>query len=290
MGEISKSGGKLDLSNIVKKLQAKQKDPKKANKISLGSDIQRSEFLEMPKWWQDATKTKGLPLGRAVMLAGDSDSGKTSACIQAAKAAQEQGYGIIYVETEKKTKTEDFTAWGVDASQILIVQSSIAEEAFQNLFMAWDTFKDEYPDTKLLVIFDSIGNVVSKRDTEIDLVKESQKPGGKGATNRLGVERMITKAEDDNVALLLINYTYDNIGSVGKTNAGGKALNFFASLTYQTSRKAWYEGTVAGEKVRKGAIVRWKLYKNHINKSDPGPKVVDLKITAEGVEYMGGAN
>lgn len=279
---------KLDLSSVIERIRAKKKDEKKAKKIALGDDMARDDFMEMPEWWQESTGTKGLPLGRMVMLAGDSDSGKTSAAIQSMLAAQKQGYGVIYVETEKKTKTEDLKDWGVDPSQVIVIKSTVAEEAFELLFEAWDGFKDAYPETNLLVIVDSIGNVVSQRDNEIDLTKDHQKPGGKGAVNRLAMSRMVAKMEEDHVAVLLINYTYDNIGSVGKTNAGGKSLNFFSALTYQTSRKGWYEGTEKGKKVRRGAIVRWKLYKNHINKTNPGNKIIDLKITKDGVEFMGG--
>jgi hypothetical protein len=58
-------------------------------------------------------------------------------------------------------------------------------------------------------------------------------------------------------------------------------------LTYQTSRKSWLEKTVKGEKVRYGAKVQWKLFKNHIDKTNPGPKVIELDITKEGIELTG---
>lgn len=58
-------------------------------------------------------------------------------------------------------------------------------------------------------------------------------------------------------------------------------------MTYQTSRKNWLEKTVKGEKVRYGAKVQWKLFKNHIDKTNPGPKVIELDITAKGIELAG---
>jgi RecA/RadA recombinase len=237
----------------------------------------------MPKWWQDATNTKGIPLGRIVMIAGDSDSGKTSAAIEAMKSAQRQDFAVLYVETEGKTTTNDLQSWGVDVNQVMLVQSAVAEEAFELMFQLWDTFFDQNPEGKLFVVFDSLGNVVSKHDSELDLTTDHQKPGGKGKTNRLGLNKLIAKQKEDNVSMLVINYTYDNIGSPGKTNAGGKAVNFFSCLTYQTSRKQWLEKTVKGQKVRIGARVQWRLFKNHIDKANPGPKIVELDITADGV-------
>lgn len=282
---------KINVSSVLKSVEKLYaKDTNKLNKIGLGSKlrgIEKSDFLTMPEWWERATHTPGLPFGKIVMIAGDSDSGKTSCAVAAMKAAQAQDVGVLYVETEGKTSKEDLQSWEVDPEQVMLVQSSIAEEAFQLMFALWDAFFDQYPEGKLLVIVDSIGNVVSKRDSEMDLTESSQKPGGKGQINRLALNKLVAKRDEDNVAVLIINYTYDNIGSPGKTNAGGKAVNFFSSLTYQTSRKQWLEKTVKGNKVRTGARVQWKLFKNHINKSNPGPKVVELDITAEGISLAG---
>lgn len=282
---------KYDLNKVVTDVQKLyNKADSKLNNIGLGSKLrglEDSDFLIMPEWWQKATNTKGLPFGKIVMIAGDSDSGKTSCAISAMKAAQSQDVAVLYVETEGKTTTQDLVTWSVDPDGVMLVQESIAERAFESMFSLWDTFFEKYPKGKLLVVFDSLGNVVSKRDSEIDLTTENQKPGGKGQINRLGLNKLVAKRDEDDVAVLIINYTYDNIGSPGKTNAGGKAVNFFSSLTYQTSRKQWLEKTVKGEKIRTGARVQWRLFKNHIDKSNPGPKVVELDITAEGFKVVG---
>jgi RecA/RadA recombinase len=282
----------FDMGSIATKIkkQFERTDPRLAQKVGVGTDLPKvteGDCISMPGWWQEATKTKGLYFGRMTMIAGDSDSGKTSMAIVAMKSAIEQGCGVIYVETENKTTTEDLVAWGVDPSKVLLIKSSIAEEAFELLLAAWDELNVKYPTLKLLVIFDSLGNTVSLRDAEMDLIEDSVQPGQKGKINRLGINKMIVKRDEGNAAILIINYTYDNLGSPGKTNAGGKAINFFSSLTYQTSRKGWIEKQVNGKKVRMGAEVQWRLFKNHINKSDPGFKDFTLRITAEGITLVG---
>lgn len=262
------------------------------SKIFLADEMPESsdlEYIDMPKWWVQATNTKGLPFRKIVQIAGDSDSGKTSCCIAAMKAAQDQGVIILYVETEGKTTKNDLTGWGVDPKKVYILQESVVENIYDDAIGWVDSQIEKDSTKKLLLIIDSIGSVISKHDAERDMADSGTKPGGKGKSNREGLNKIIAKRTQCNMAVLLINYTYDNIGSPGKTNAGGKSLNFFSSLTYQTSRKSWFEATVKGEKVRKGAIVSWKLFKNHIDRQNPGPKVVDLKITAEGIEVMGGA-
>lgn len=282
---------KFNMSALASDIRKQFKDnPKLAKRIGVGSNLSKltdADYLILPPWWKECTGVVGLPYGKLVMIAGDSDSGKTSAAIEAMKAAQAQGVGIIYVETEGKTTENDLRVWGVDPDGILLVQSAIAEEAFELLFSAWDSFKDKYPENKILIVFDSIGNVVSQRDSDIDLTEQDSKPGGKGKINRLAINKMVSKQEAQNAAILIINYTYDNIGSPGKTNAGGKAVNFFSSLSFQTSRKGWFEKTVKGEKVRAGAIVKWVIFKNHLNKASLNKKEFFLKITAEGIEVTG---
>jgi RecA/RadA recombinase len=276
------------MSGLANEIRKNFKDnPKLAKRIGVGSNLSKltdSDYIIMPTWWKKCTGVPGLPYGKIVMIAGDSDSGKTSAAIEAMKCAQEQGIGVIYVETENKTTEKDLTDWGVDPTNILLIQSGVAEEAFELMFSAWDNFKGTYPESKLLVVFDSIGNVVSQRDSEISLTEQDSKPGGKGKINRLAINKMVAKGQNDQAAMLIINYTYDNIGSPGKTNAGGKAVNFFSSLTFQTTRKGWKEKTVRGEKVRTGAEVVWKLFKNHLNKSSDKKKEFILQITAEGIQ------
>jgi len=279
---------KFDMESIVADIRRNIKDARKQMSIGTGNDLRQlteKDFIHLPEWWQTATGTYGMPFGRIVLVAGGSDSGKTSLAIQAIKAALEQDCGVIYAETENKTTEKDFVAWGVDPTQIILVRSSVAEELAERLFDAWDGFKSRYPDAPLFVVVDSLGNMVSMRDVDIDLTEQSSQPGGKGKINRLLLNKMVSKMHEDNTAVLLISYTYDNMGSPGKTNAGGNALNFFSVLTYQTSRKSWLERTEKGQKIRYGAEVVWKLFKNHLNKG-VGPKDIVFRITEAGIEYV----
>ena len=55
------------------------------------------------------------------------------------------------------------------------------------------------------------------------------------------------------MAILIVNYTYANIGFKGQTNAGGKALNFFSTIILQSKRIGWVDITRNKVKVRAGA-------------------------------------
>jgi len=281
---------KLDMKSIAAKVKASFKgDKKAAAMIGVGSNLRKltdDDFVRLPTWWTESTRTLGIPFGKVTMLAGTPDSGKTSVAIQAMRAAQEQGVAVIYAETEGKTTEKDLVSWGVNPEDIILIQARTAERVFTGVIRAWEAIKDADSSTNLLVIIDSLGNVVSERDSELDMLESVQQIGGKGKINRLGLNQIVAKMEQDNAAVLLVNYTYDNLGSPGRTNAGGQALNFFSSLTYQTTRKSWLEKTVDGRKVRIGAEVIFKLYKNHLNKEDPGEKEIIFKITKDGITYV----
>jgi len=291
---------KFDFSSTIEKVQKsfKKEDERRFKQFGVGTTLFAEQipenFVVMPDWWNQYFGTIGLEFGKIVQIAGDADTGKTSLALEAMLRAQLQGVGILYVETEGKTTEADFVLKGIDPKGVMVVSSAITEEAFDGALRCWETFFKDFPKEKLLFVFDSYGNTVSKRDASLNITKQDQKPGGAAKTNRLGLNTMIARMQTDPVAILIVNYTYANIGSTGQTNAGGKALNFFSMLTLQAKRTGWIDVTRQGVKVRAGAKVCWKVYKNHYAKTlldEEGnqillPSQIDLSITAEGFKVL----
>jgi RecA/RadA recombinase len=294
---------KFDFSSTIDKIKAsmkKEKDEKRASQFGLGNTLaptskDPADYVVMPDWWKEHYGVLGLEIGKIVQIAGDADTGKTSLALEAMLRAQQQGFGVIYVETERKTGEKDLIAKGIDPEGVMSVSSGVTEEAFDDAFKCWDGFLKDYPNEKFLLVYDSYGNTVSMRDTAIDMTKDSQKPGGTAKTNRMGINRMVARMQrGDPVAILVVNYTYANIGSKGQTNAGGKALNFFSTIILQSRRTGWLDVTRNKVKVRAGAKVRWHTYKNHYAKTlfdEEGkqillPTVLDLSITTEGFRVL----
>lgn len=98
---------KFNMGTLAADIRKQFKDsPKLAKRIGVGSNLSKltdADYIIMPPWWKECTGVPGLPFGKLVMIAGDSDSGKTSAAIEAMREAQRQEVGVIYVETEGKT-------------------------------------------------------------------------------------------------------------------------------------------------------------------------------------------
>lgn len=283
---------KLDLKAISEKIRKSFKDDKRgASVFGTGSDIitptKPEDFVVLAPWWKEATGVLGLPFGYVFMIAGNTDSGKTSFAIESIKAAQDQGVHVILVDTEKKTTGNRLTARGVDPEQIALIRPDYLEDAYDGIDKYLEYIKDADPEGRVLIIFDSLGNTPARAEADTD-VDDSLQMGLAAKVNKRGFRRLVPKLNRDKIHILVINQTYANMGSPGRTNAGGNAVDFFSALTFQTSRFKWLEKTVKSEVVRVGARVQWTLYKNHLLGEAPLQKKIQLDCTSDGMKLVGG--
>jgi len=297
---MSKESKKFNFGAVISSIQESfDKNERRKKQIGLGNSLESAsndpkDYVVLPDWFKKHFGIMGLPFGKFIQISGKPDAGKTSLSLLAIKNAQDQGYAVIYVETEGKTGPEDLASKGIDPDQIITISTAITEEMFESVHTSLDAFFDKYPKEKLLLVIDSYGNTTSMRDAELKMTEKAAKVGGASQSNRLGLSAIKAKQLNNHIAVLVVNYSYANIGSVGETNAGGRALEFFCSLVIQASRKAWYEKTIGGVKVRAGADVLWKVTKNHFAKSlvdEKGsplllPKEAVLRISSKGFESL----
>lgn len=282
---------KLDLKAISEKIRKSFKDDKRSAQVfGTGADImtptKEEDFVVLDPWWKEATGVLGLPFGYVFMIAGNTDSGKTSFAIEAIRQAQSQGVQVILVDTEKKSTKDRFTSRGVDPDQIALIRPDYLEDAYDGIDKYLEGIKDADPDSRILIVFDSLGNTPAKAEADTD-VDHSLQMGLAAKVNKRGFRRLVPKLNKDKIHILVINQTYANMGSPGRTNSGGNAVDFFSALTFQTSRFKWLEKTVKGEAVRTGARVQWTLYKNHLFNDIPLQKKVQIDCTALGMKLVG---
>lgn len=281
--------GKIDFKAEAERLRKTIKDPAQARSISTGAEMttptEPDQFVVMPAWWQEATTgLLGIPFGYEILIAGTTDSGKTSCVIQAIRSAQEQGVHVILGDTERKTTKARLEAWGVRPEDLARVQATHLEQLYSGIEKWIDLIKDKDPEGKILVIIDSLGNTPSFRESEVEDMHDSSQPGVSAKINKRGLKRIIPRLERDQIALLVITQTYDNYGSHGKTNAGGQGPSFFSAFTFQTQRVAFLEKKLKGESVRYGARVKWTVTKDHlVEKAKMVKKATLIDITADGM-------
>lgn len=108
---------------------------------------------------------KGFMNKRTVLLYGLQGSGKSYLASLAAKNAQEQGYDVIYIDTERALTTEYLEKVGVnmDEDRLMVVNCSTLEEIAK--FMS-EAFKENPPEQKIAYIVDSLGMLDTEANEE----------------------------------------------------------------------------------------------------------------------------
>ena len=200
----------IDFKAAAEEIRATYKDKKKASMISTGAEMttptKPEDFVVMPEWFARMSGTLGLPFGYVVMIAGNTDSGKTSFTIEAMKSAQRQNVNVILVDTEKKTTSRRLEQWGVNPEQIARVQPEYLEEAYDGIDKWIDYIKNADEDARILVVFDSVGNTPAFKETE-NSVDDTLQLGLAAKSNKRGMRRLVPKLKRDNIAMLLITYS-----------------------------------------------------------------------------------
>ena len=82
---------KFDLSSFKEKKGLKQ-----------NVKFKEQEWIPLSKAFQDVTSIPGIPMGHIVLLRGHSDTGKTTALLEAAVSAQKRNILPVFIITEMK--------------------------------------------------------------------------------------------------------------------------------------------------------------------------------------------
>jgi len=86
------------------------------NKKGLDKNIKfkDQEWIPLSPAFTDVTSVPGIPMGHIVLLRGHSDTGKTTAMIEAAVSAQNNGILPVFIITEMKWNWEHAIQMGLD--------------------------------------------------------------------------------------------------------------------------------------------------------------------------------
>lgn len=291
---------KFDYSKVINTIKKSyEKDTRRANQFGDGNDLEKlsedpSDYVLMDSWFSESFGAMGIPFGKMIEISGNPDAGKTTFSLEAIKKAQEQGHVVIYAETEGKTGPERLKASGVDPDQVISIRTSITEELFQSIDRTLDIITDQDPEARILLVIDSLGQTTSLRNEDLDLTEKAIQVGGEAKVNRAGLAKVAIRQIKFNIAVVIVNYSYANLGSVGTTNAGGKAIEFYCSLILEASRKADYKRTIQGQQVKAGIDAVWKVKKNHFwmsVKDENGDQIyypdrIEVRITGEGIKKL----
>ena len=98
---------KFDLSSFKEKKGLKQ-----------NIKFKEQEWIPLSKAFQDVTSIPGIPMGHIVLLRGHSDTGKTTALLEAAVSAQKRKILPIFIITEMKWNWEHAKQMGLEVDEV----------------------------------------------------------------------------------------------------------------------------------------------------------------------------
>lgn len=234
------------------------------DRLILGSDLatQETKRCSTGSLSFDLMLGGGWPLNVWNEIVGNESSGKTVLALKtiAANQARDPKYTTLWVASE------DFVpSWaaklGVDLSRLIVVTTSIMEEAFTVIL---DAVKDRQVDA---VVIDSLPALIPTTVDEkgIDELTVSAAArinavffGGKAARAQ---RRSLTDASDRPCLALVINQWRDKIGVMygdPRTTPGGKVKNYAYFTRVEVVRDNWIEL----DKVKVGQIIKARTIKN----------------------------
>ncbi len=286
---------KININQIVKSAQALYgKDKVGASLLGSGSLLRRptkpEEFVLAPEGhpWPELTGMLGLPYDSIIQIAGAYDSGKSTIAGQFMAAAQKQGVYVILADSEKKFDKIRFEKhFGGDASELLVVQSTMIRKLAGGMLKYINTIKEADKDAKILVVHDSVGGSVSRSRAEREIDDEgSNQPGSEAVENSDYMKHMVATMDKypGSISLLLINQMTDKIGfgQKGQSRSGGHKISFHSSMIIEMKKIKTLTKTVKGVEVKTGIITSAKIDKNHLSQTDNSVNKMNIMVTASG--------
>ena len=86
--------------------------------LSSNSKFKDQTWIPLSNAYQSVTSTPGIPQGHIVLLRGHSDTGKTTALLEAAVSAQKRGILPVFIITEMKWNWEHATQMGLEVTEV----------------------------------------------------------------------------------------------------------------------------------------------------------------------------
>lgn len=204
----------------------------------------------------------GVPIGRIIEIWGPESSGKTTTCLQLAKACQKhyfpkkKAYGtVVYIDVEHSLDRSWATKIGVDVDNMAISQPDSGEDAFSII--------DQCIDSGLvdLIIVDSVAALVPQKILDGDIGDQTM--AALAQLMSKGLSKIKGKCNNTNTTVIFVNQIREKVGQMfgnPEVTPGGKALKFYASVRAEVKRK---EAVKVGQEIV-GSVAHLTMRKNKV--------------------------
>ena len=275
MAKATKSKGEFSFEDLNKEL---------AKTSSLGSVMELSEFSEIDQYVHSGnyhlnacltgSLFKGYPSNRSIAVAGPSGTGKTYLILNAVKNFQEQGYYVIYFDSENAVDRELMERFKIDTARVRYEPIGTVEE-FRTIVTSTcqtliDAKRNGYDIPRILFILDSAGNLASKKEVD-DAISGSDKADMTRSKKMKSIFRIImNKMAEIKATFIFSNHVYMTQDFIPEVKAGGGTGPEYAAsiILYLTKAKLKEVKKVDGKKVTEqtGIIVTARPNKNRFAK------------------------
>ena len=264
------------------------------------------EWIPLSQAFQDVTSIPGIPTGHIVLLRGHSDTGKTTALLEAAVSAQKRGILPVFIITEMKWNWEHAKQMGLEVNEV--VDESTGEITnFEGEFIYADRetihsiedvagfILDLMDEQKrgnlpydLLFLWDSIGSVPCEMSIKSNKNNNEWNAGAMSTQFGNSVNQRVTLSRKESSAftntLVCINKVWtakaeSPMGQPKLMNKGGFAMWFDSTfvVTFGNISNAGTSKIKAikdGKQVEFAKRVNLQIDKNHINGVTTRGKIV----------------
>ena len=255
------------------------------------------EWIPLSKAFQDVTSVPGIPMGHIVLLRGHSDTGKTTALLEAAVSAQKRNILPVFIITEMKWSWDHAKMMGMEVNEVVDKETgeildydgnfiyvdresinSIEDVAVFILDLIDEQKKGNLP-YDLLFLWDSIGSVPCEMSIKSNKNNNEWNAGAMSTQFGNNVNQRITLSRKESSAftntLVCINKVWtakaeSPMGQPKLMNKGGFAMWFDSTfvVTFGNISNAGTSKIKAikdGKQVEFAKRVNLQIDKNHIN-------------------------
>ena len=304
MPKVKKSLSEAVSAEIKSKFDLNSFKEKKGLKQNV--KFKDQEWIPLSKAFQDVTSVPGIPMGHIVLLRGHSDTGKTTALLEAAVAAQKRQILPVFIITEMKWSWDHAKMMGMEVNEVVDKETgeivnydgnfiyvdresinSIEDVAVFILDLIDEQKRGNLP-YDLLFLWDSIGSVPCEMSIKSNKNNNEWNAGAMSTQFGNNVNQRITLSRKESSAftntLVCINkvWTAKAESPMGKPklmNKGGFAMWFDSTfvVTFGNISNAGTSKIKAikdGKQVEFAKRVNLQIDKNHINGVTTRGKIV----------------
>lgn len=243
-------------------------NPKLRKKVSLGSEIEHTQFALTPSYGLNRALNGGLPYGRQILIWGNKSSGKSSFCLQIIAGEQKKGKICAWIDAEMTFSPEWAAQLGVDIDNLIV---STARTINDMVDVTTDLMKAGVD----VVVVDSISALLpavyfEKDSTELKQLENTKQMGAEARDMSNAVKMLnYSNNQEKQTLLILISQSRNNLGSmyVNQIPTGGKAVQFYSStiiklFSSESDNQAIKGKIYVGDKIieeKVGRKVRWDV-------------------------------